>query len=96
MTNEQCLSARHLNGATGSKDSGTSLEDNQCSRWLVPLQNKDSVRQLQEVHSHYYHAIKMTAEKVGIFGGCHNIINEAHNNHEFLRIVIEDCPVLAV
>jgi hypothetical protein len=38
----------------------------------------------------------VTAEKVGIFGGCHNLINEAHNNCEFpRRIIMEDHPVLA-
>jgi hypothetical protein len=48
------------------------------------------------MHPHYYNVIKMTPEKAGVFGGCHNFINEAHNNREFLRIVMDDCPVLAV
>jgi hypothetical protein len=97
MTNEQRLSKRHLNGVTRSKDSVKSLDDNQCSRWLVPLQNRESARQVLEVRFHYYHVVKMTAKKVGIFGGCHNLITEAHNNREFLtRIIMEDSPVLAV
>jgi hypothetical protein len=39
---------------------------------------------------------KDDSREARVFGGCHNLSNEAHNNREFLRIVMDDCPVLAV
>jgi hypothetical protein len=51
------------------------MEDNQRNKWLVPLQNRDRVMQVL-VHSHYQYVVKLTAEKAGISGGCHNPTNE--------------------